>query len=148
MPSFEYFCKDCKKIFEELLLQPGDAKKYEKQHPCKCGRIAERVLSKSNFAFKAPSGPTQGSGVHGQSGVHDLDYPALDKAVGRSADTKWGVYHERKAVRDKARAKFGTNAVKQVRDKITPLTKDQLAARESGMKMHLKVADQIKKDSR
>lgn len=47
----------------------------------------------------------------GNSGFHDLDYPSLDKAIGRSANRKWKEYGVRKAVRDKVRRESGTNSI-------------------------------------
>lgn len=49
--------------------------------------------------------------MHGNSGVHDLDYPSLDKAVGRSANKKWSVYNEQQAERDKVRRETGASAL-------------------------------------
>lgn len=136
MPTFEYYCKSCKIIFEELLLLPEDAKKYINSHPCKkCRKNADRISSAVNFNFKAPPGPTQGTGVHGQSGVHDLDYPVLDKAIGRSSEKKWGIYQQRKQLRDKIRREAGTNAIAQIGNKITPMTKQHLEVREKGLKL-------------
>lgn len=113
MPTFEYTCEECGVLFEELLLQKDDIERYREQHPCpECGRMAPREkVSLVSFNFKAPSGQTQGSGVHGQSGVHDLDYPTLDKAIGRSSSVKWKHYNERKAERDKVRKEAGTNVM-------------------------------------
>ena len=113
MPTFEYSCQACEILFEELLIQSDEIEKYREWHPCpQCGERSQReAVSMINFAFKAPAGQTQGSGVHGQSGVHDLDYPKIDKAVGRSAAVKWQQYNQRKADRDKVRKEAGTNAI-------------------------------------
>lgn len=51
------------------------------------------------------------SGVHGNSGVHDLDYPSLDKAVARSSEKRWGVYSDRQSERDKVRKETGATAL-------------------------------------
>jgi hypothetical protein len=113
LPIFEYSCEKCEILFESLLTQRAEIEEYREWHPCiKCGERAEREkMSITNFSFKAPAGPTAGSGVHGQSGVHDLDYPKLDKAVGRSSAVKWQHYDARKAARDKIRKESGTNAL-------------------------------------
>lgn len=113
MPTYEFACSICEIIFEELLLSTDEIKNYRDSHPCpSCGEAAVRSpVVAVNFAFKAPGGQTQGLGVHGQSGVHDLDYPALDKAVGRSSAVKWQKYDERKTERDKIRKKLGTNSI-------------------------------------
>ena len=113
MPTFEYSCDSCEILFEELLLQRNEIESYREWHPCpQCGgRAGREKVSLTNFNFAAPAGQTAGSGVHGQSGVHDLDYPKLDKAVGRSATTRWQGYDARKAERDKVRKEAGTNLI-------------------------------------
>jgi len=68
-----------------------------------------------------------------------LDYPKLDKAVGRSSDKKWGVYNKRKEVRDKIRKEAGTNAVTQIGDKIVPLDAGTGVLREGGIRTYKKV---------
>lgn len=139
MPSYEYFCSKCNVQFEELLLLPEEAKKYMHQHPCrKCKKPADRIMSKSSFTFKAPPGLTQGTGVHGQSGVHDLDYPTLDKAVGRSSNKKWEMYNSKQQERDTVRKKYGTHAISTVSDKVTPLNNHQLNVREKALKLFKK----------
>lgn len=137
MPTFEYFCDACDAEFEELLLKKDDVEQYFDHHPCpNCTGRAERVRV-SSFAFKFAGNVNQGAGtgVHGNSGVHDLDYPVVDKAVGRSAEEKWKVYNQRKDDRDKARREFGTNAVSQDGDKIAPLADG--AVRDRGKAMTL-----------
>ena len=99
-------------------------------------------VSAVNFSFKAPAGQTSGSGVHGQSGVHDLDYPAVDKAVGRSAAKKWQYYGERKSARDKVRKDLGTNAITQIDNTIMAAEPATLAVREQGLKTLRKAKDQ------
>ncbi len=118
MPTFEYSCEKCSVLFEEILFQSSDIKKYKEWYPCpQCGERASREkISMVNFSFKSPAGRTQGTGVHGQSGVHDLDYPKLDKAVGRSADVKWKHYNARKERRDKARKEVGSNLITTLPD--------------------------------
>jgi putative FmdB family regulatory protein len=135
MPAYEYFCKKCEIEFEELLVQQDEIHKYSEWHPCPgCHDRANRIISSTNFTFKIPGGQTQGSGVHGQSGVHDLDYPTVDKAVGRSASKKWEYYNARKAARDKVRRELGTNAVKQIDDTITAVDSKTAKLREQGLK--------------
>lgn len=137
MPTFEYFCDECEVEFEELLLKKDDVDQYFDHHPCpNCQGRAERVRV-SSFAFKFAGSVNQGAGtgVHGNSGVHDLDYPVVDKAVGRSAEVKWDAYNKRKEARDKARREFGTNAVSQDGDRIAPLAEG--AVRDRGKAMTL-----------
>jgi putative FmdB family regulatory protein len=103
MPTYEYLCDECGIVFEELLLDPDDIKQYSQQHPCsQCKKLANRVPSVTNFNFK---------GTPGNSGAHDLDYPVLDKAVGRSADKKWTDFNARKETLDKARREIKSNAI-------------------------------------
>lgn len=142
MPVLEYTCQKCEILFEEVLLQTGDIKKYEEWYPCpQCGGRAEREkVSLTNFNFKAPRGQTQGSGVHGQSGVHDLDYPRLDKAIGRSANVKWSQYNDRKAARDKVRKESGNNQVSVTPDgKVLPSDVGTKVIREKAMGTFSKV---------
>ena len=123
MPTYEYVCKSCNCLFEEVLLQPEDVKKFIDSHPCSCGAMAERVrISVTNFTFK---------GEAGRSGAHDLDYPTLDKAIGRSAASRWQKFHSQKAERDKVRKESGSNAITMVGDKPVPTPPEQLAFRQS-----------------
>jgi len=144
MPNYIYKCNACEVEFEELLINLDDIKKYSEHHPCpECRRRSKRVkVNPVSFSFKAPGGQTQGSGVHGQSGVHDLDYPNVDKAVGRSSSKKWEYYNERKSVRDKARRELGTNAVRQVDNVITALGSETGKFREQGLKTLQKAKSQ------
>lgn len=135
MPTFEYTCKVCESEFEEHLVLQDEIRDYKDWFPCPgCGGRAERLLmSVTNFNFKAPVGQTAGSGVHGQSGVHDLDYPKVDVAVGRSASKKWERYGERKKARDKVRRESGNNSITQIGDKIVPLAPSAAVVRDGGM---------------
>ena len=147
MPIFIYECRTCEVEFEEFIVHQEDTKKYSEHHPCpECKRRAKRIKVNSvSFSFKAPNGQTQGSGVHGQSGVHDLDYPSLDKAIGRSSTKKWEYYYDRKKARDKARRELGTNAVKQVDGVVTALDSQTADFREKGLKTLRKAKDQNSK---
>lgn len=72
----------------------------------------------------------------GNSGVHDLDYPVLDKAVGRSANRKWKEYDARKKARDEARRRFGTNAISVGPDgEASPASPGVLDVREKGLQL-------------
>ncbi len=137
MPSFEYFCDDCEVEFEELLLKQDEIKEYFDHHPCpNCKQRAERIRV-SSFSFKFAGGVNKGAGtgVHGNSGVHDLDYPVIDKAVGRSAETKWQAYNERKEARDEVRRKAGTNAISQSGDAISGADAGTLETREKALNL-------------
>jgi putative FmdB family regulatory protein len=123
MPLFEYRCNACDVDFEELLLQSDDIRQYSQMHPCpQCRELSPRIASAVNFAFKAPPRQSAGSGVHGQSGVHDLDYPSVDKAVGRSASKRWDAANKRKAERDKVRKEAGTNAISVAGGQAAPIS--------------------------
>ena len=135
IPSDEYYCEACEAIFEELRLSRDEVRAHAKSHPCKfCGQESGRVPSASNFTFKgvAEGDPTRA----GNSGVHDLDYPTLDKAVGRSANRKWKEYGARKAARDEARRRFGTNAISVGADgSPAPVDPKVLDARDKGLRL-------------
>ncbi len=119
-----------------------EVKKYAKKHPCpKCRKSAPRVISRINFQFKgvAEGDPSRA----GNSGVHDLDYPVLDKAIGRSAHRKWKQYGVRKAARDEARRELGTNAVSVGPDgQIRAVDPKIMKAREAGIKTWKKALEQ------
>lgn len=122
MPTYEFICEVCEILFEEVFIDPEEAKKYQHAHPCQqCDGIARRVMSATNFQFK---------GTPGNSGSHDLDYPTLDKAVGRSAAKKWSELREGKKARDEVRRQSGQHAVTQIGDKIVPTSSDKLKIRE------------------
>jgi len=112
-------------VFEEIFLDPAEAKQYQHEYPCQCGATAKRVLSATNFQFV---------GTPGQSGSHDLDYPTLDKAVGRSAAKKCAAFHEGKAQRDKVRQEAGQYAITQTVDGIAPTPPEKLQAREQAIR--------------
>lgn len=135
MPTFEYSCDGCEIEFEEHLTQTDEVKLYSEAHPCpECKEMSSRIkVSAVSFTFKAPSGQTAGSGVHGQSGVHDLDYPSVDKAVGRSSGKRWNSFNERKAKRDQVRKESGTNSVSRVGDAVVPLDPGAASVRERAM---------------
>lgn len=63
------------------------------------------VVAGFGFAF-AP-----GAGAQANSGVHDHDYPTADKAVGRSAETRWEHVRAREAVKKRARQQGGTQSL-------------------------------------
>lgn len=137
MPTFEYICETCESVFEEILIDPEEVEQYRGAHPCQCGSIARRVMSVTNFQFK---------GTPGNSGSHDLDYPMLDKAVGRSANRKWEEFHNEKEKRDKVRREAGQHAVTQVGDAVVPTSSDKLKLREHAINA-FKKAKKIKKNT-
>ena len=137
MPTYEYLCQTCNIEFEQLLIQKDEIEEYQDFHPCpKCGELSPRIPSAVNFQFKgnAEGDPTK----PGSSGVHDLDYPSVDKAVGRSANRRWKQFNERKAQRDKARRELGTNTIAvgglEADAGVQAISSDQSKIREKGIK--------------
>ena len=137
MPTFEYYCDDCEVEFEELLIQKAEVQEYFDHHPCpQCKKRAERIrVASFSFKFAGQVNQGAGSGVHGNSGVHDLDYPVLDKAVGRSAEAKWEGYDKRKEERDKVRREAGTNAISQDGDRIAAADAGTIETREKALNL-------------
>lgn len=116
-------------------MSKADVDKYFQKHPCEeCGQWAKRVPSAANPVFK-------GNGKPGQSGFHDVDYPILDKAVGRSAAKKWGVYDKRKQARDKIRQSAGTPSLTISGDKVAPTSPEKLVLRERAINTFNKARD-------
>ncbi len=110
MPVYEYECHECGNLFEELIMGSENVQKYKTEHPCPiCTSSSPRkMVSLVSFNFKG--------GTVGNSGVHDVDYPSLDKAVGRSSKSKWEKIQQQKAERSKIRQSLGTNSLSQTPD--------------------------------
>lgn len=150
MPTYEYYCQTCNVKFDELLIQKQEIEEFQDFYPCPtCGELSPRVPSVINFQFKgnAEGDPTK----LGNSGVHDLDYPSMDKAVGRSANRRWKQINERKAKRDAARRELGTNVIStnglDTDGAVRPVSPDVAKNREIGIKSFkraLKSKDQSK----
>lgn len=45
MPIYEYFCKECDKVYEILVFNGKD----EPEKCEKCGSLLEKIISKANF---------------------------------------------------------------------------------------------------
>lgn len=104
MPKYSFECanSECSLQFDRIL-KMGDHITY----PCpSCGVDAPRVID-GGFAFSFDVAPAK----EGNSGVHKEDYPKADHAVGRDAERRWGVIHERNKVKEEVRAKGGTGAL-------------------------------------
>jgi putative FmdB family regulatory protein len=141
VPIFEYRCEPCQAEFEEVLTSQDDIREYKDAHPCPgCGKMAPRAgISVTNFNF---AGGVRGeSGVHGQSGSHDLDYPTLDKAIGRSSAKRWERINREQAARDKVRKETGATSLSKVvsRSSTTfePSSTESLKTREMGLARYL-----------
>lgn len=101
MPRYAFECSTCVLRFERNLQVDTHA-----SYPCpNCRGAAPLVVSDFGFAF------AQGSGAPANSGVHDLDYPSADKAVGRSASARWAHIKAREAVKEQAREQGETHAL-------------------------------------
>jgi len=102
MPQYVFECQneDCNCRFDRVL-KMGD----HPTHICpSCGEPAPRCLIGEGFNFGFKVQDEQ----QGNSGVHKEDYPTADHAVGRSAESRWANYSERKKVKDTVR-KHGEN---------------------------------------
>lgn len=100
MPKYTFECS-CGLRFDRTLkmgLHPT--------HICpSCKEDAPRFMDGVGFGF-AFSGSSSESASN--TGVHDIDYPTADKAVGRSAESRWKTYHDRSKIKDKVRDVSGT----------------------------------------
>jgi putative FmdB family regulatory protein len=56
MPIFDYLCKDCETITEDVLVKRFDTV----THCDKCGAELKRLLSRPAFQFKEPGGVDRG----------------------------------------------------------------------------------------
>lgn len=147
MPLFPYFCDVCDIEFEELLIKKAEIEEYTDHHPCpQCHDRAERIRV-APVAFQFAGGVRGESGVHGNSGSHDLDYPSLDKAVGRSANAKWDNINKRQEVRARARRELGTNAITEVNGQVKAVGEKVLKERQKGLEM-FKRAKEATKDQK
>ena len=96
MPVYKYECGKCGLEFDKLVSRSeGNA-----EVGCiNCDAPAEKIVGKTNFSFSSTR-------KQGDTGVHDIDYPVLDKAVGRSAEKRWVKFEDRRAAEDRARADY------------------------------------------
>jgi len=136
MPSYEYQCGSCDIYFDELHLSMRTAEKFKEQFPCpKCGSDAKRAfLTPSSFTF---AGGVRGlSGVNGNSGVHDLDYPTLDKAVARSSAARWQFNEERRNKMIDAANKSEVKAATQLPDgSFAPASRERMEQRKESLQV-------------
>ncbi len=106
MPKYLFECQSdaCRLRFEKNL-KVGE----NLTHSCPaCKAEAPRLWSEGAFGFKFAIST---SGPPANSGVHSIDYPTADMAVGRSADQRWAEYREREKVKNLAREQGGTGAL-------------------------------------
>lgn len=138
MPVYEYNCDRCSIQFEQLLHLSDEVKQYKDGYPCpQCGEIAPRAgISITNFNFKG--------GTPGNSGVHDIDYPVLDKAVGRSSDKRWSKIRKKHKEIQRIKKETGAEALTKSGDTYVPTDKSVLKIREIGLKTYKKAVEQNK----
>ncbi len=98
MPQYTFECQNCEVRFSRTLKMDNHT-----THECpSCKDQAPRILEGFAFQFEKSEGAKPGN-----SGVHDHDYPTADKAIGRSAEERWGLIHERDKVKEAARQQGG-----------------------------------------
>jgi len=131
MPKYTFECQ-CGLRFDRVL-------KMEEHptHGCPaCHEEAPRLLSGVGFGFAFAANVNT---VSPNTGVHDLDYPSADKAVGRSADNRWQTYHDRASVKDKVRKVAGVQQLARVDGEgytdYTSMTPSQRGARKNLVKL-------------
>ncbi len=123
MPIYEYECKQCSIRHEELVAQ-SEINARNMNHTCpSCGGVSDRFYPVTiNHTFKG--------GQQGNSGSHDVDYPTLDKAVGRSSEKKWTNIVNRQEKINKVRRESGQQAVSIKPDgTFAPTSKEDLSKR-------------------
>ena len=106
MPRYTFECQMCSTRFDRTL-KMGD----HPTHECpSCKEAAPRLFDHAAFGFGFSSGGTAAA----NSGVHDHDYPTADKAVGRSAETRWSTYRERDVIKKKVREVGASPALERI----------------------------------
>ncbi len=141
MPQYSFRCPSCTLCFDRTLSM-GE----HPQHPCPagCPTAAIRQFKDASFAHaftEAPNKPLANTGVHAD------DYPTADRAVGRSAEKRWGHFNARAEIKKQAREAGGTHALAR-RDNAegtftdyAPLTTTGLDARKGLAKETMKAFD-------
>lgn len=102
MPTYEFSCATCRLQFKRSL-KIGE----HLQHEC------PRCLSDADRVWSSIGGHKFGSseGAVANTGVHADDYPTADRAVGKSAEERWGVIVEREKVKKSVRATNDSRAL-------------------------------------
>lgn len=101
VPKYIFECQ-CGTRFDRNL-KMGD----HKNHPCPlCKKAAPRKWQGQTFGASFAEGKTPGN-----TGISTLDYPTADNIIGRSADARWEVIHERNQLKNKVRDAAGTHAL-------------------------------------
>jgi len=121
MPIYDYRCESCAVIFEQFL-STSQVKEYESGYPCpQCSSLCKK---ESVYAVSSKFG-----GESGNSGFHDVDYPTLDKAVGRDSAKRWAKISEDQSVRNKIRKENNTNSITMTDKGFEPTTQSDLDRR-------------------
>ena len=79
MPIYEYQCKKCSKTFDRLLL----ISQFDEPQICDCGGKTTKLISLCSFVNETS------------------ENRPLDCIIGKDAEKRWGIVHERKAKRQK-----------------------------------------------
>jgi putative FmdB family regulatory protein len=104
MPLYAFECQECLVRFERTL-KMGD----HTTHPCpSCKDDAPRILDQQGFGFGFAA---SASAAPANTGVHADDYPTADRAVGKSAESRWEVISDREKVKGEARKQGETHAL-------------------------------------
>lgn len=104
MPRYAFICDVCVLEFNRIL-KMGEHPTY----PCpSCSEPAARVFESNGISFGFKEAP---NATPANTGVHKEDYPTADHLIGKDADKRWGMIHEREKVKQEARTKAGTHAL-------------------------------------
>lgn len=104
MPKYTFVCDSCVIEFSRTLKMGEHA-----NHPCpSCTEEANRVWENNSISFGFKDSP---NAAPANTGVHKEDYPTADHIIGKDAERRWGVIHEREKVKAAARQKGGTHAL-------------------------------------
>jgi putative FmdB family regulatory protein len=135
MPKYQFECT-CGARFDRNLKIGGD----HKTHLCpSCSKQAPRKWAGQTFGAAFAEGK-----VPGNSGISKLDYPTADNIVGRSAEARWAVIHERNQVKDKVREAAGTHALMR-RHLVSEGAVEYEAMPKSGLEMRKKLTREANK---
>jgi putative FmdB family regulatory protein len=131
MPVYKYLCKSCGLEFDKLV-SVSDAKK---ESDCiSCSGKANKMITSANFNFKSKQ-------EQGSTGIHDIDYPNVDKAVGRSAETKWIDFRDRREVADQARDAYNAKYLGKIA--VDSHTDEYYKVSDSKVKYRREVANEL-----
>ncbi len=94
MPQYSFYCSSCNLQFKRRMAVSADP-----AHKCpSCAKQATHQLEGFGFGFSASPGTAKAN-----SGVSKDDYPTADNIVGRSAEARWNILHERNRAKGQIR---------------------------------------------